>query len=148
MLKFKTVFNIALWVISPPPPPPTTPTFDVALEVCVCVCDYFIHFVSCSVFLIDLVTSVLWPVLSCQSCLQNVKQKPKNLSLLLFLFLPPPHPPCNYYDFYYYMQRLKESCNFLASVPALPWAQKVEEKEGEKTRNKFFRSKYNSKFSI
>ena len=32
------------------------------------------------------------------------------------------------------MQRLKESCNFLASVPGLPWAQKVEEKEGEKNK--------------
>ena len=30
------------------------------------------------------------------------------------------------------MQRLKESCNILASVPGLPCAQKVEEKEGEK----------------
>ena len=118
--------------------------------VCVCVCDYFFHFVSCSVFLIDLVTSVLLPQ-SCQSCLQNVKQKPKNLSLLLSLFLlppPPPPPSCNYYDDYYYMQRLKELCNFLASVPGLPCAQKVEEKEWEKTRNKFFRSKYNSKLSI
>ena len=119
-------------------PPPTTPTFDVALEVCVCVCDYFFHFVSCSVFLIDLVTSVLLP-LSCQSCLQYVKPKPKNLSLLLSSFFYHPPPPCNYY-YYYYMQRLKESCNFLASVPGLPCAQKVEEKEGEKTRNKFFRS--------
>ena len=60
-----------------------------------------------------------------------------------------PHPPCNYDDYYYYyMQRLKESCKFLDSVPGLPCAQKVEEKEGEKTRNKFFRSKYNSKLSI
>ena len=120
--------------------------------VCVCVCDYFFHFVSCSVFLTDLVYFCLVTiVLSCQSCLQNVKQKPKNLSLLLLLFLTPPHPPCNYYYdyyYYYYMQRLKESCNFLASVPGLPCAQKVEEKEGEKTRTKFFRSKYNSKLSI
>ena len=38
-----------------------TPTFDVAHEVCVCVCDYFFNFVSCSIFLIDLVTSVLLP---------------------------------------------------------------------------------------
>ena len=30
------------------------------------------------------------------------------------------------------MQRLKESCIFLDSVPGLPCAQKVEEKEGEK----------------
>ena len=30
------------------------------------------------------------------------------------------------------MQRLKESCNFLANVPGLPCAQKVEEKEGRK----------------
>ena len=30
------------------------------------------------------------------------------------------------------MQRLKESCNFLASVPGLSCAQKVEEKEGGK----------------
>ena len=32
------------------------------------------------------------------------------------------------------MQRLKESCNFLASVPGLPCAQKVEEKEGGKNK--------------
>ena len=32
------------------------------------------------------------------------------------------------------MQRLKESCNFLANVPGLSCAQKVEEKEGGKTR--------------
>ena len=38
------------------------------------------------------------------------------------------------------MRRLKESCNFLASVPGLLCAEKVEEKEGEKTRNKFLRS--------
>ena len=63
-----------------------------------------------------------------------------------------PHPPRNYYDYYYYMQRLKESCNFLTSVPGLPCAQKVEEKEGEKTRNKFFRSNFytipNSQYNI
>ena len=80
----KTVFKVALYFIFLTP---TTPTFDVALEVCVC--DYFFHFVSCSVFLIDLVTIVL----SCQSCLQKVKQKQKNLSLLLFFFLPHPQPP-------------------------------------------------------
>ena len=32
------------------------------------------------------------------------------------------------------MQRLKESCNFLANVPGLPCAQKVEEKEGKKKK--------------
>ena len=65
-----------------------------------------------------------------------------------YSFFTPPHPPGNYYDYYdyyNYVQRLKESCIFLANVPGLPCAQKVEEKEGEKTRNKFFRSKYNSK---
>ena len=50
------------------------------------------------------------------------------------------------------MQRLKESCNFLAIVPGLPCAQKVEEKEGEKTRNKFFRRNFytipNSQYNI
>ena len=34
------------------------------------------------------------------------------------------------------MQRLKESCNFLASVPGLPCAQKVKEKEREKKEKK------------
>ena len=91
----KNVFNVALSILFSPPP--TTPTFDVALQVCVCVCvcvcDYFFHFVSCSVFLTDLFYFCLVTiVLSCQSCLQNVKQKLKNLSLLLlpFFFTPTP----------------------------------------------------------
>ena len=117
----------------------------VCVCVCVCMCDYFFHFVSCSVFLIDLVTSVLLPVLSCQSCLQNVKKKKKKKK-----------KNCHYYSFFtphilviimiiiIIICRLKESCNFLASVPGLPCAQKVEEKEEEKTRNKFFRSNLNS----
>ena len=61
----KTVFNVALWVILFPPPPP--PPHLMWLLKCVCVCiymcvrDYFFRFVSCSVFLIDLVISVLLP---------------------------------------------------------------------------------------
>ena len=45
----KNVFNVALSIFFSPPP--TTSTFDVALEECVCVCNYFFHFVSCSVSL-------------------------------------------------------------------------------------------------
>ena len=143
----KTVLNVALYFIFPTPYHPHiwcgSWSVCVCVGVCVCVCVWlFLSF--CFLFSVSywltyfcLVTIVL----SCQSCLQNVKQKQKNLSLLLFFFLPPPHPPCYYYYNYYYycMQRLKESCNFLDSVPGLPCAQRVEEKEGEKTRNKFFR---------
>ena len=80
-----------------------------------------------------------------------LNKPPKTCHYYSFFFLTTPHPPCNYYDYYYfYMQRLKESCNFLASVSALPWAQKVEEKEGDKTRNKFFRKNTipNSQYNI
>ena len=85
------------------------------------------------------------------------KCKTNNKKLVIIassFFLLHPTPFCNYYDYYdyyydyFYVQRLKESCNFLANVPGLPCAQKVEEKEGEKTRNKFFRSKYDSKLSM
>ena len=143
----KNLFNVALSILFPPPP--TTSTFDVALQVCVCVCVCVWLFLSfCFLFNLSywlsyfcLVTIVLF----CQSCLQNVKQK-QNLSLLLFSFFFSFYPPCYYY--YYCMQRLKESCNFLASVPGLPCTQKWKRKKGKKTRNKFFRSKYNSKLSI
>ena len=76
-----------------------------------------------------------------------LNQNPENLSLLLSSFFTTPHPLV-----IIIIIICKDWKNrviiFLASVPGLPWAQKVEEKEGEKTRNKFFRSKYNSKLSI
>ena len=101
--------------------------------VCVCVC-VWLFFSFCFLFSLSYWLSYF--------CLVTIV-----LSVMLAKCYP--HPPCNYYDYYYfYMQRLKESCNFLDSVPGLPCAQKVEEKEGKKTRNKFFRSKYNSKLSI
>ena len=57
----------------------------------VCVCGYFFHFVSCSVFLIDLVTPVLLPL----PCIVNhackmLNKNQKNLSLLLSFFIPHP----------------------------------------------------------
>ena len=105
----------------------------VCVCVCVCVCDYFFHFVSCSVFLTDLVTSVLLPLPCFVSHACKMLNKNQKTCHYYSLFLIP-HPPHNYYDYYYYMQRLKESCNFLASVPGLPCAQKVEEKEGGKNK--------------
>ena len=75
-----------------------------------------------------------------------LNQKPENLSLLLSSFFTTPHPLV--IIIIIICKDWKNRVIFLASVPGLPWAQKVEEKEGEKTRNKFFRSKYNSKLSI
>ena len=93
----KTVFNIALGVFyfPHPLPPPHLMWLLKCVCVCVCVCVIISFFVvSCSVFLTDLVYFCLVTiVLSCQSCLQNVKQKPKNLSLLLLLFFNSTPPP-------------------------------------------------------
>ena len=68
--------------------------------------------------------------------------KKEEKKVIITLFLPP--TPLVIIIIIIIICRLKESCNFLASVPGLPCAQKVEEKEEEKTRNNFFRSKLNS----
>ena len=60
--------------------------------VCVCVC-VWLFFSFCFLFSLSYWLSyfcLVTIVLSCQSCLQNVKQNPKNLSLLLYFFLTPP----------------------------------------------------------
>ena len=155
----KNVFNVALSILfSPPLPPPHLMWLFKCVCVCVCVCVWlFLSF--CFLFSLSywlsyfcLVTIVLF----CQSCLQNVKNKNKLfiITLLFFFFFPPPppHPPCYYYYYYYCMQRLKESCNVLASVPGLPCAQKWKRKKGKKQEinsseaNRIPNSQYNINF--